>query len=83
MQVEYARGGKIRFSLRKRPLDRDTEDVRKNRCAGCTIDCERRDITVGNLSSGQAPNTLQTVARNQKAKKKDYRRRRSKLACRC
>jgi hypothetical protein len=43
-------------------------DVRKNKCAGCTTDCKRRDITVGNLSSGQAPNAVQIMARNQERK---------------
>jgi phage-related protein len=59
MQVEYAKGGRMRFSLRNRPLDRDTADVRKNNCAGCIWDCERRVKTVGNLSSGQAPIRVQ------------------------
>lgn len=66
MHVEYARGGKIRFSLRNRPLDRDTADVRKKSWAGWTFECKSRVITVGNLSSGQAPNTVQVLTRHQR-----------------
>ena len=65
MHVEYASGGKIRFSLRNRPLDRDTADVRKKSCAGWTFECKSRENTVGNLSSGQAPITVQGMTSHQ------------------
>lgn len=55
MQTGAAKGGRIEFSARNLGVERELEDVRKNRSEVWTLFFELREINVGNFEGGHGP----------------------------